>query len=658
MKPSTPQPENKRPSRSLPRTRASLPTRQAIRVGSRTLDRRIYTQAATHPAAIQYGAAVLGVALATAFIALANRFVHIENISLIYLLVVILLAIVYGRGPAIVASILAFLAYDYFFIPPLYLFTVSDPTEWLSLAALLLTSLVVGQLTAAVQARAEEAIQSQREAIASQQRTATLYSLAQLIASATNENDLLEALAARVLRVFASAGVEASAILLPDSEGRPTTRTIAPPTSRFTPALSLDISEHAAQAAWAFERGHLVGGKLRQGLSTTTKMINPPQEDEAHPVIFFVPLQSQRQIVGLLGLAGSPTLRDLFSGQPQIDGDDAISSPTGSRDTDRPLIVTRQAPNPQTALFAAFRSQIALALERVALQQQSIHAEALRESDRLKDSLLSSITHDLRTPLASIQAAAGSLLEPDMVWSDADRREFLETIETSADRLNRLVSNILDLSRLEAGVALPEKRWYPFGDVISTVLDRLDLAGRTTGRHIEVDLPDDLPLVPIDHAQMEQVLTNLFENALKYSPVESVIHLQARVTHAGSELEVRVSDQGIGIPPNELQAIFTKFYRVQHVRLPWASTRPPAGTGLGLAICAAIIEEHGGRIWAESELGHGSTFVFTLPIPPDRPGGELPEIDQIDTAHSIQSPASGAAPVEQTPSTAIMGATQ
>jgi two-component system sensor histidine kinase KdpD len=314
-------------------------------------------------------------------------------------------------------------------------------------------------------------------------------------------------------------------------------------------------------------------------------------------------------------------------------------------------------PNPQAALFAAFRSQIALALERLALQQQAIHSEALRESDRLKDALLSSITHDLRTPLASIQAAAGSLLEPDMNWSEADRREFLETIETSADRLNRLVGNILDLSRLEAGVALPEKRWYPLGDVIATVLDRLDLAGRTAGRHIDVDLPDDLPLVPMDHAQMEQVLTNLIENALKYSPDESVICLQARVTHSGSELEVRVSDQGIGIPPNELQAIFTKFYRVQHVRLPWASTRPPAGTGLGLAICAAIIEAHGGRIWAESELGHGSTFIFTLPIPSDRPSGELPEIDQTNTERVMQQPAAGIPPVEQTQNTAETGAT-
>ncbi|MGZ3665924.1 MAG: sensor histidine kinase, partial [Ktedonobacterales bacterium] len=123
-----------------------------------------------------------------------------------------------------------------------------------------------------------------------------------------------------------------------------------------------------------------------------------------------------------------------------------------------------------------------------------------------------------------------------------------------------------------------------------------------------------------------------------------------------NELEVRVSDQGIGIPPNELQAIFTKFYRVQHVRLPWASTRPPTGTGLGLAICAAIIEEHGGRIWAESELGHGSTFIFTLPIPSDRPNGELPEIDLANAEPALQTPALGASPAGQTSSATLTGA--
>lgn len=252
---------------------------------------------------------------------------------------------------------------------------------------------------------------------------------------------------------------------------------------------------------------------------------------------------------------------------------------------------------------------------------------ALRESDRLKNALLGSVTHDLRTPLASIQAATSSLLDTDITWSETDRHEFLETIDISTERLNRLVSNLLDLSRLEAGTAMPEKQWSHIDDVIATVLDRLDLAGRTQGREIAVDVPDELPLVPMDHAQIEQVLTNLLENALKYSPAESPIRVLVRILGAPpTELEVRVVDQGIGIPANELRAIFDKFYRVQHVYLPWASTRPPTGTGLGLAICAGIIREHGGRIWAESQPGKGATFIFTLPIPHDAPSSvELPD---------------------------------
>jgi two-component system, OmpR family, sensor histidine kinase KdpD len=277
-----------------------------------------------------------------------------------------------------------------------------------------------------------------------------------------------------------------------------------------------------------------------------------------------------------------------------------------------PMTIT----DPLAELFAAFCGQVALALDRAVLQQQAVHAEALRESDRLKDALLGSVTHDLRTPLASIKAAASSLLDESVALSDADRRDLVESIDVSTDRLNRLVGNLLDLSRLEAGVAQPEKDWYLFDDVVATVLDRLDLAGQLRGRRIDVALLDALPLVLIDHAQLEQVMTNVIENALKYSPADSPVRISAEVITSPRELRVSVEDHGIGIPAFELEAIFGKFYRVQQVRLPWTSMRPPLGTGLGLAICAAIVQAHGGRIWAESELGKGVAFHFTLPLAP------------------------------------------
>jgi len=159
------------------------------------------------------------------------------------------------------------------------------------------------------------------------------------------------------------------------------------------------------------------------------------------------------------------------------------------------------------------------------------------------------------------------------------------------------------------------------------VLDRLELAGQLQGREVLVDVADDVPLVPMDHTQIEQVLTNLLENALKYSPADRPVRVTAMLTaEPERELEVRVSDEGIGVPASELHAIFDKFYRVHDVHLPWASDRPPPGTGLGLAISDNIIRAHDGRIWAESTPGKGSTFIFRLPIPEETPQGALPDI--------------------------------
>ena len=555
-----------------------------------------------------YAAALLGVALASVIIFLLGLFVHIANISLVYLPVVLWLAAAFGRGPALLGSVLAFLSYDFFFIPPLYQITVSDPTEWLSLFALLITALVLSQFAITVQVRA-------REARESQQRTANLYSLAQLIASATEQQELLDALVQRLLDVFASAGLLACELLLPDEMGRPTVRASTARDERALETLSLSVPERAAQAAWAMQHGSAVG------LLPTTSAHRQP----IAYALLYLPLQSGHRVVGVLGLAGTPAIHHLAVGythpHPQS---------KESHHSDKQV-------NLQLDFFHAFCDQIALALERTSLRQQTIHTEALRESDRLKDALLGSVTHDLRTPIASIKAAANTLLAPAVIWNDAERHELLESIEQSADRLNRLVGNLLDLSRLEAGVALPEKDWELIGDVIATVLDRLELSGQLKGRRVHVEVADGLPLVPLDHGQIEQVLTNLLENAAKYSPPDSEIRMQARLAGSPPELEVRVIDQGIGIPEQELQAIFNKFYRVQHVRLPWASSRPPVGTGLGLAICASIIHAHGGRIWAESRPGEGSTFVFTLPIPGDEPRGRLPDLTSPE-AHAPSPP--------------------
>jgi two-component system sensor histidine kinase KdpD len=536
-----------------------------------------------------YLAAMVGVTTATVVIGQILRVAHVSNISLVYLIVVLWLAATFGRGPAIAASILAFFAFDFFFIPPLHVFTINDGTEWLALSAFLATAIVSGSLTAAIQHRAQEAIESQR-------RTAVLYESAQLIISREREDDLLRALAELVVREFAPAGVAACSVVLADVNGWPVTRAVAPAQGPWAHVLDLAPRERLAQAASVLRDGTAAGSALNAAGDA------PPR------VLYLLPLRTSGRVAGVLGLAGEAPLRALVAGfLARAATSNLPASGSGG-----------EAHDPRAELFIAMMDQIALAVERVELQRAAIHAEALRESDQLKDALLGSVTHDLRTPLAVIQTSAESLLDPTVRWSAAERHDLAETIKTSVDRLNRLVSNLLDLSRLEAGVAVPEKHWYPIGDVIATVLDQLDLVGRTAGRRIEILLPDDLPLVSLDHAQIEQVMTNLLENALKYSPDGSPVEVSARVVGVPPMLEVRVTDHGLGIPAGELRAIFGKFYRVHQVELPWAHERPPTGTGLGLAICDSIIRAHGGRIWAESEPGKGSTFIFTLPAP-DQP---------------------------------------
>jgi two-component system sensor histidine kinase KdpD len=557
-----------------------------------------------------YFEALIGIALASLSIALINRLVRIDNISLIYLLVVLYVAARHGRGPAILASVLAFLAYDFFFIPPTLRFTVEDPSEWLSLVALLITALVISQLTATVRLRATEAIESRRQ-------IAVLYEFAEAIAATTDRQELLDTLVRHVLQVFRADGLIACAIILPDALGWPTVQASASADHPALEAFDLQVRALAANAAYV----------LRTGSSTAETTQLSTAEGTQSAVSLYLPLRSGKRTVGVLGIVGNDTTRRLVSVSPAPT--ETIETSATAMASNSPSIQdTIPVPSPasQTRLFLAFRDQIALALERDTLRQEAIHAEALRESDKLKNALLGSVTHDLRTPLAAIKAATSSLLQPGVSWSVDEQRDLLESIDVSADRLNRLVSNLLDLSRLEAGVATPQKEWYALQDALAAVLDRLDLTGQTRHRTITLEIPDDLPLAPMDHDQIEQVLTNLIENALKYSPQDAPIEVQARTLDDPRRLEIRVIDHGIGIPINERRAVFDKFYRVQQARLPWDPKHPPIGTGLGLAISASIVSAHSGNIWVESTPGAGATFVFTLPIPDTPPMSDLPAI--------------------------------
>lgn len=258
-------------------------------------------------------------------------------------------------------------------------------------------------------------------------------------------------------------------------------------------------------------------------------------------------------------------------------------------------------------LAARLRSQVhtarTLARERVRLAKEAEEARLQGETERMRSALLSSVSHDLRTPLAVITGATSTLLEQEAALDDEERRDLLRTAADEAGRLNRLVGNLLAMTRLEAGAVEVHREWHSLEDLIGAALHRLEPL--SDGRAFTVHVPDDLPLVPVDDVLVEQVLFNLAENALKHGASSAPIEIGAR--QAAGDVEVCVADRGPGLPPGAGQRLFEKFYRGEGVRRS-------EGAGLGLAICRGIVEAHGGRIRAADEPGGGARFTFTLPL--------------------------------------------
>jgi two-component system sensor histidine kinase KdpD len=253
-------------------------------------------------------------------------------------------------------------------------------------------------------------------------------------------------------------------------------------------------------------------------------------------------------------------------------------------------------------LFQTFASQGALALERAWLAQAESRTKVLEESDRLKSALLSSVSHELRTPLSTIKAAASSLRGKEVGWDSPARMELVAAIDDEADHLNMLVGNLLDMSRIDSGALQPKREWNILAEIVGDVLGRMrHLAQEHT---LKINVPEELPLIPVDYVQMEQVFTNLISNSLKYAPVKTVIWIRAGVE--GESLHVQVSNQGPQVPSEHLERIFDKFYRI-------TAADKVTGTGLGLSICKGIIEAHGGHIWAEN-LPDGLAFNFIIPL--------------------------------------------
>lgn len=535
----------------------------------------------------QYGWDALLAFLGTIVITLVlygfQLYPNIRNISLVYLLVVLILGSTRGLFAAVAASVFSFLEFDFFLVQPLFTLTMTRSEEWLALFIFLFAAIITGQLAAALRLRAEQARQREQE-------TRLLY---ELLRDTNNEEDLdhqLGVIARKAVDVFGVRGVRDCLILLPDEQGRPVLRVSAnKPVDvwRLTP-------DEMTTIAWVIREGQTVDFYDLASLSSKARGYSPrvvirstvmPQSSRYY--LSLIPLKTGQKVSGVLGLLMEEDPRR-FSNERRL-GSEADRS------------------DPRSTFFWAFVDQAASMIEHARLRRESLQVEVLQRTDSLRSALISSVSHDLRTPLTSIKAAASSLLQDDIQWSDEERYSFTQAIEHEADRLNRLVENLLDLSRIEGGALKPEKEWYPIDELLRDVVVRMQPLFQ--GRRVTTSIPDNLPPVELDYMMIDQVVTNLIENALHYAPANSP--LEIGVSMAATELFVSIADRGPGIPVSDLERIFDKFYRVMDRTRP---TGAVGGTGIGLSVCRGLIEAHGGRIWAANRQDGGALFCFSLPL--------------------------------------------
>ncbi len=497
---------------------------------------------------VGYSAAVGGVALTTLLIWLIPGADHIANISLLYLLAVIVNAYFFSRGAAVFASVLAALCFDWFFVSPRYTFTINNPTEWLTMAVLLFTAMVVSQLTYNLRLRAGEAHQREVE-------TAALAQVSWAVASQVSYRQTLEEILRQTTDVVRT---DVVAILIRGANDE--TEVVALPQATsllpdFSSGQEVDILR------WVWSQGRAIPSE------------EMPFELEVQAV--YAPLLRESRVLGALYLWRSDLL---------------------------PLLTAERR------VIESLANQAAVALERDRLSHAEAVAEALLEADKLKSALLSMISHDFRSPLAAIKASVTGLLQEGIPWEVAEQRELLRGIDGETDRLNRMVGDILALSRLEAQAWRPQREMVSVAEVVGVTLDAFS---DEENERIQVFIQPRLPEVALDSVQIVQVLHNLLENALKYSPHNAKVDLSIAQQKGEKEdwLVVEVRDRGAGLPIGEEEKLFEKFYRARRWRESALS-----GTGIGLAICRGLVEAHGGTITAQNSEEGGALFRVLLPI--------------------------------------------
>ncbi|MGA9033213.1 MAG: two-component system sensor histidine kinase KdpD [Sulfuricaulis sp.] len=484
-----------------------------------------------------YLVAVAICALGTAMAMHLMNYLELTNIIMLYLLSVMLIAFRFGRGPAILSSVLSVAAFDFFFVPPKFTFAVSDTQYILTFAVMLAVALTISQLTANMRYQA-------RVATLREQRAKALYEMARELGAALQPEQILEIANRHLQGVF----MAETAILLPDLSEK-----IAPPPPREgQPPRGMALDTAIAQ--WVFDH------QQAAGFGTNTL---------SGSSAYYLPLKAPIRPRGVLALAPS---------NPRL-----IFVPEQHR------------------LLETFASQIALALERVHFVDVAQGALLKIESERLRNSLLTAISHDLRTPLTALVGLA-STLEADANLPEHSR-ELAEAMHEQAVRMSNLVNNLLDMARLQSGEVQLNRQWHVLEEIVGSALRSLRHA--IANHDIKVSLETSLPLIYVDSVLIERVLCNLIENATKYTPPGSQIRIGAETLDR--ELRVTVTDNGPGLPQDMIETVFEKFTRVQK-----ESATP--GVGLGLAICKAIVQAHRGRIWAENTDEGGARFTFTLPL--------------------------------------------
>lgn len=478
--------------------------------------------------------------------AMALKTLHLAdsevNTVMVFLAAVAFVAVQFGRGPAIFASVLAVLAFDFFFVSPFLTLAVSDVQYLVTFAVMLVISLIISTLTSRLKSQVESTRLRER-------RTSTLYQLGKQLSSLYGGVFLVSAAAKRVAEMF---GGEVAVYLRQPS---------GPPQLAF--GYETTIARHpvsASAAQWAIDHDQIAG-------AATNTLPNAAG--------LFVPLAASQAVLGAI----------------------AVRVPEAERLLDPE----------QRRLLEACANQLALALERDQMAIAAAEARIQAEAEQVRSTLLSGVSHDLKTPLAAIAGASSSLLEATSLDNET-RRQLLETVADEAARLNRLLENILQMSKLDAGAVKPNTQWHVMEEIVGSALRRT--SRELQGRAVDVRLPVDLPLVSVDGLLLEQVLVNLLDNAARYTPPQTAITISAAVD--GKWLRLSVCDNGPGVPPGSEERIFEKFYRAS----PADSTR---GSGLGLAICRAIAQVHGGTIAAANRPGGGAEFVLRLPLGKDAP---------------------------------------